>query len=93
MRDYSRVQKGHLVEFSKDYHFSWPPADKSLILMGVAIEEEKPDHTVRVETPKGIVTARYIHAYAWLGWMPEDLEPIYEKHNAETYDDPYAEEY
>jgi hypothetical protein len=52
--------------------------------------------TVKVETSRGTELARYIYAYAWMGWVPEDLEAIYEKHNPpgpEDYDRNFEEGY
>ena len=93
------VKKGDMVEFAREHYTHYPPADKSKILFGVAIENEKTVMgfpTVKVETVKGIEIAKYIYAYAWMGWVPEDLEAIYEKHNPpgpEDYDKNFEEGY
>jgi hypothetical protein len=90
------IKKGDCVEFTRKYYQSYPPADKSVVLFGIAIENEGADGEVKVETAKGIEIAKYIYAYAWMGWIPEDLEAIYEKHNPpgpEDYDKNFEEGY
>jgi hypothetical protein len=79
------IKKGDAVEFTDNYYQNYPPKDKSVIKFGVALEDEN-DGTVKVETSKGIEIARYIYAYAWSGWMPEDLEEIYCRINADKWE-------
>lgn len=83
------IKRGDLVEFSDRHYHNYPPADPSLIRYGVAIEDARTDNSpVRVETADGsIFTARYIYASGWAGWMPEDLESVYERINVDTCDE------
>lgn len=42
------------------------------------------------ELPDGSTfLARHVHAFAWGGWLPEELEKTYDKHNAHRRDDAY----
>jgi hypothetical protein len=88
------VKKGDLVEFTKEtYSLDYPPEDRSLILYGVAIKDENPDGSVQVEMADGRITmARNIHAYAWLGWIPDGLEEIYRELNLDSHDDDWDDE-
>lgn len=76
------INRGNLVEFTDKPYASYPPEDQSLIRFGVALEDV-PDVSrgVLVRTASGDVRAQHVHAYAWLGWCPEDLEEIYEQLN------------
>jgi hypothetical protein len=79
-----RIKKGNPVEFTRQsvQHHTIGEGE-----FGIAIEDEQPDLTVKVELGSGeIYTARYIHAYAWGGWLPEDLEQVYLKHNPDSTD-------
>jgi hypothetical protein len=72
------VKKGDPVEFTRDYRQSYTLGTGEY---GIAIEDETP-RGVRVEMADGsIVLAEHIHACSWGGWLPEDLEDAFERHN------------
>jgi len=72
------VKRGDLVEFTRDYRIDYTVGDGEF---GVAVEDERSDRTVLVELADGSTyRARFIHAYAWGGWMPEELESTYMKY-------------
>lgn len=80
----SNIEKGNLVEFTRVPKQSYTMGDGEY---GVAIEDERPNRTVMVELADGSrYLARYIHAYAWAGWFPEELEPVFEKYNRDLID-------
>lgn len=72
------IKKGNPVEFTREYVRDYDIGDGEY---GIAIEDEAADKTVKVELADGsIYQARYIHAYAWAGWLPDDLEAVHIKH-------------
>ena len=76
------IKKGHPVEFTRKYAQHHTAGDGEF---GIAIEDERPDRTVTVELADGShYLARYIHAYAWAGWLPEELEPVWAKYHPES---------
>ena len=80
------IKKGDLVEFTDEYHFDYTLGDKKLARYGVAIQAEDSEGVV-VELADGSqVKAKHIHAASWGGWIPEELEEIWEKYNND-YDD------
>src|ERR1700733_11893924 len=85
--DMSRIRTGNPVEFTREHRQNYTMGDG---LFGIAIEDERADGSVKVEMADGtIYHARHIHAYAWHGWLPEDLEPVYAKYNKDTYECPF----
>ncbi len=78
------IKKGDLVEFTRTPVRHYTMGDGEV---GVATEDERPDGSVRVELAnRSTFQARYIHAYGWGGWMPEDIEPIWAKyHGGDDY--------
>jgi hypothetical protein len=81
-----KIKKGNPVEFTRNnprvYTIGGGDGE-----YGIAIEDERDDMSVTVELADGSTyLARHIHAYAWAGWLPDDLEPIYMKHNPDTDD-------
>jgi len=80
-----KIQKGNPVEFTRTQQRYHKTGDGEF---GIAIEDERPNVTVMVELADGShYLARHIHAYAWGGWLPEELEPVYEKYNRGSDDD------
>lgn len=80
------VKKGNPVEFTREHHQSYTIGGDDGEY-GIAIEDERPDHSVMVELADGTTyLAKHIHAYAWGGWIPEELEPTFMKHNPSGYD-------
>jgi hypothetical protein len=83
------VKKGNPVEFTREYvaHYDVGDGENDLAVFGIAIEDERSDRTVMVELADGTTyLARYIHAYAWGGWLPDNLEETYLKHNPSDQD-------
>lgn len=75
----ARIKKGNPVEFTRKYQRHYAMGDGEF---GIAVEDERPDGSVTVELADGSkYLARHIHAYAWGGWLPEELEPAYAKYN------------
>lgn len=72
------VQRGDLVEFTDAYQADYTMGDPTRARYGVAIEDSTSHDSAVVKLADGsVVTARHIMAYAWSGWMPEDLEAVY----------------
>jgi hypothetical protein len=81
----SKVKKGNPVEFTRKHIQHYTMGDGEY---GIAIEDERADGSVKVELASGeIYLAKHIHAFAWGGWMPEDLEKVWIKHNPPSFDD------
>lgn len=81
-----QIRKGDPVEFSDGYHQHYEMGGK-FARYGIATEPERPDGSVEVELADGSKTvARYIHAYAWGGWLPEELEPVHDRYNTDPRD-------
>lgn len=79
------IKKGNPIEFTRTNPRSYSMGSGEY---GIAIEDERADASVMVELADGSTyLARYIHAYAWGGWLPDELEPVYAKHN--TMDEEY----
>lgn len=82
------VKRGNPVEFTREWtnHHTIGEGE-----FGIAIEDARADKTVMVELANGSrYLAKYIHAYAWTGWVPDELEELYEKYNADNdFDDDY----
>lgn len=75
------VKRGELVEFTREHVQHYDGKDA---LFGVATEDERPDGSVEVEMGDGTKqVARHIHSYAWGGWIPEELEDVYDKYMPE----------
>lgn len=71
------IKIGDPVEFTLGYYENYPPEDKSVIKFGIAIEDERQDRTVKVRmADRTEIIVKYIHAYAWIGWLPEGLDLI-----------------
>lgn len=89
----SNINRGDLVEFTDKYYTDYPPKDTSVIRYGVAMENEQSDRTVKVALANGSwCIATHIHAYAWIGWIPEELEEVHaEINNYSLYDDGWAD--
>jgi len=82
------IKKGDLIEFTRDYRRDYTMGTGEY---GIAIEDERPDNSVMVELADGTnYLAKYIHAFTWMGWVPEELEEIQMKHRSE-YDDDYGD--
>lgn len=83
----SKIKQGNAVEFTLKHpgaHYAMGGKDARY---GIAIEEERTDGSVTVELADGTTyLAKYIHAYAWSGWLPDDLEEAYMKHNPDPED-------
>ncbi len=81
------IHKGDLVEFTDKFIRDYPPTDTSVIRYGVAMADYPANVPVLVKLADGkTVYAVHIHAYGWAGWMPEDLEEVWNELNPETYD-------
>ena len=75
------IKKGDPVEFTRQLVQNYKMGDGEF---GIAVEDQRPDRSVMVELADGSkYLARHIHAFAWSGWMPEELEPIWEKYHRE----------
>lgn len=75
----SGIKKGNPVEFIRERRAH---ANLGEGEFGIAIEDGHSDGSVIVELADGTnYLAMYVIAYAWAGWLPEDLEAAYEKHN------------
>jgi hypothetical protein len=85
----SLVRRGDLVEFADKRYTHYPPADTSLIRYGVAVEDQTvAGNPVKVAlADRSTVRAWFIYSYAWAGWMPEALEPIWAELNPDTFQD------
>jgi hypothetical protein len=82
------IKKGNPVEFTRKPCAHYTMGDGEY---GIAIEDERPDHSVTVVLANGdTYLARHIHAYAWSGWLPEELESVFALHNPQ-YDFDYCE--
>jgi hypothetical protein len=79
-------EKGDLVEFTDDYYFYYPPSDESKIKFGVVVEDTNDDRPRVMIADYSIVTANYVWSYKWAGWIPEELEEVWEKFNPCDYD-------
>ena len=81
------IAKGNAVEYTdesvKDYTLG-----KSLARFGIAVESEQ-NGTVLVETLDGIhrIPVNRVTAYGWAGWLPPELEAIWDKHNPDMAGD------
>lgn len=74
------IKTGNPVEFTRSRSTNHQMGDGEI---GIAVEDERRDHTVLVELASGeTYLARHIHAYAWGGWLPDALEPVWLKHNS-----------
>src|SRR5688572_5121729 len=78
----AELKRGDLVEFTDNWYQHYPPVDTSVIKWGVATGKGN-----QVETVRGIETAKHIHSYAWAGWIPDEIEPIWEKYHPELMAD------
>ncbi len=79
-----KIEKGDPVEFTRTAQRSYTMGDGEF---GIAIEDERPNMTVMVELADGShYLAKHIHAYAWGSWLPEELEPVYEKYHQDDGD-------
>lgn len=68
------IRKGDPVEFSREYiaHYIMGTGE-----IGIATEDERVSGSVTVELADGsTLLAVHIHAYAWAGWLPEELESV-----------------
>lgn len=75
----SKIKKGNPVEFLREHKDYVIVGDGEV---GIATENERSDGTVTVELANGSTfLAKHIVAYAWGGWLPEDLEATYDKYN------------
>lgn len=84
------VKRGDLVEFTDHHYRNYPPKDISVIQYGVALDNEADEGTVEVKLADGTTKfANFVHSYAWAGWIPDGLEPIWEEIN--QFDEPEAE--
>lgn len=73
------VKKGNPVEFTREFKQHHVVGEGEF---GIAIEDERADRTVTVELADGSTfLAKHIIACAWGGWLPDDLEDVYLKHN------------
>jgi hypothetical protein len=80
-----KIKKGDPVEFTRQYkqHHTLGEGE-----YGIATEDERSDHSVQVELADGSTyLARHICAYAWAGWLPENLEETHLKYNPPYQDD------
>jgi len=80
------IKKGDMVEYSDDYHWNYTLGGP-FAKYGVACEDEK-NNSIRVEIADGTfrtIPLNKTHAYAWAGWIPEDLESVWEKYNPEIW--------
>jgi hypothetical protein len=74
-----KIKKGNAVEFTRDYRQNYTMGTGEY---GIAVEDERSDHSVTVELKDGSTyRARHIHAYAWMGWIPEELEDAQMRHS------------
>lgn len=74
-----RIQVGDPVEFTREHIANYTVGDGEY---GIAIENERSDGSVMVELADGSTyLAKHIHAFAWSGWLPDDLEAVYNKYN------------
>ena len=87
------IKKGNLVEFTESQHRDYTMGDKRYACYGVAIEDERSDHSVQVKMANGAIRrARFVQAYGWAGWIPEGLEAIWEELNPDQDDsDPFID--
>ncbi len=89
----SFVKKGNFVEYTDNYHQHYPPKDETLIKYGIAIEDSMSHDYAVIETlNEGIKRVQHIHAYAWMGWTPDELQQLIErKPELWNYDSPYED--
>ena len=81
-----KIKKGNPVEFTRDYRQYYTMGTGEY---GIAIEDERLDRSVTVELADGSTyLAKHIHDYAWMGWLPDELEKVRYKHN-DSYGDYY----
>lgn len=73
------IKRGDFIEFTDKHYQHYPPKDTSVIKFGIALEDTDAIDNVKVRTKNGEEIAKVIHAYAWAGWIPEELEEIYVK--------------
>lgn len=89
MAQVNLIKKGDPVEFTRESTRTHALGSGEV---GIAIESERDDHSVTVELADGSTyRAQHIHAYGWGGWMPEELEAVYEKHNPELLEGDYGD--
>jgi|PlaIllAssembly_1097288.scaffolds.fasta_scaffold1643145_2 hypothetical protein len=77
MADPTIVQRGVPVEFTHN----------GKVGFGICAKTGKLGEEIEIETTHGIVKTWHILAYAWAGWMPEEIIKIWEKHNPTSVDD------
>lgn len=78
------IKKGNPVEFLREPKAHVEVGNGEF---GIATEDENSDGSVQVELSDGsFFQARHIIAYAWGGWLPEELEKVYLKHNPDSFD-------
>jgi hypothetical protein len=73
------IKKGDLVEYMDYPVFHFPPKDKKDVKYGISLENKDNVSNIRVRTAHGEDIAKHIYSYAWAGWIPEELEKIYEE--------------
>lgn len=74
------IRKGDPVEFTLKNPYPGTYSGEGA-LFGIATEDERPNRTVEVEMADGSKqVVIHIHAYAWSGWLPDDLEKIAAKY-------------
>lgn len=77
------IKKGAPVEFMRNRVSNFSPGDGEV---GIAAEDSLADGSVKVELADGsFYQAKHIYAHSWGGWLPEDLEEIYERYNTNEY--------
>jgi hypothetical protein len=82
------IRRGDLVEFTEAYHRDYPPPpthpDQPQYGVALGDSEETHDGHLRVKVRLADLkerTVTNIWASGWHGWMPDSLEPVYERIN------------
>lgn len=87
------IKKGALVEFTDTFHRDYTIGDKRYARYGICTKDlQDYSKTLEVRTTKGVETAKFVMAHSWIGWIPEELEEIYEKEFAMAVEVGYYEE-
>jgi hypothetical protein len=81
-----KFEKGDLVEFTDEYYTYYPPSDTTKIKFGVVVEDTNDDSPRVMIADRSIVIAKIVYAYKWAGWIPEELEEIWEEFNPDDTD-------
>ncbi len=76
---FHNLKRGDMVEFTDEYYKNYPPKDESKIKFGICVEDEIQGKPIKLKTKDGIETPNHIHALKWGGWIPEELESVYEE--------------